>query len=136
MKIMIRHKGVRSTDALDRTVESHLFGLQAVREIDEANVEIACRWDAAPQFVVRIHLVKPGPDVRVEGFDHTANAAALKALRALDANLRRRVAGRLSRAKTELQAPRGLLNTRPRSRTKASHFSAQAGSKTRKRGLS
>lgn len=86
-------------------VESHLFGLQAVRQIDAANVEIACRWDAAPPFVVRIHLVTPGPDVRVEGTDQTANAAVRKALRALDVDLRRRTMRRSNRMKSNLQAP-------------------------------
>jgi ribosome-associated translation inhibitor RaiA len=105
MKIMIQHMGVRSTDALDGQLESHLIGLQAMRQIDAAHVEIARRWEDSPPFVVRIHLVTPGPDVRVEGADQTASAAVRKALNALDADLRRRAVRRSSRVKTNLQAP-------------------------------
>ncbi len=104
-QIVIQHFGVRSTHALDQAVESHLFGLQKVRQIDAAHVSIARRWDAAPPYLVRIHLTTPGPDVRVEGADQTARAAVLKALRALDADLRQRTVRTVRRQQSNLQSP-------------------------------
>lgn len=105
MQIVISHKHVKSVDEQDSLVEQRLFALADRLQIDEARVEFERRWDATPPYRVGIHIVTPGPDVVAEGEDQTLSAAVLKSLRQLDAKVRQRETRRMSRVKTNLQAP-------------------------------
>lgn len=96
MKIVIQHAGVASSQALDGSIERHLFALSEQLRIDEARVLVERRWSGGAAYRVIAHLVTPGPDVKAEGADQTVNAAVLKFARNLAAKVRQR----LSRTRT------------------------------------
>jgi ribosome-associated translation inhibitor RaiA len=105
MRLNLQHFSVRSTDALDSWIEQQLFALGRLRQIDEANVRLAHRREASPAYHVHVHLVTPGPDIYVEGFDHTVRAAFTKVMQELSNNI-------LGRGKKRLQKVKSNLSTR------------------------
>lgn len=70
--------------SLIEMLEKELHSLQPDLQIDEARVRIEHRADESPSFHLAIHLVTPGPDIRVETTDHTLRAAMLKSFEAID----------------------------------------------------
>lgn len=110
MRLNLQHFSVRSTDALDSWVEQQILALGRLRQIDEANIRLACHRDVSPAYHVRVHLVTPGPDVVAESNDHTLRAAVDKAVKELQNKIVGRVTQRLRTAKSKLGAPRA--NTR------------------------
>lgn len=90
MKLIVQHETVRSTDALDSTVENRLLRLGNRLRIDEARVRLIRRPEESPAFRVQVHLVTPGPDLVAEGRDHTLMAALRKVMSELEAKAARR----------------------------------------------
>lgn len=90
MKLTIRHHQIRSTDPLDQWVEELLLPLESRLLIEEAVVILSRNHTTSPAFRARIKVVTPGPDLEVEGKDHTIQAALSKAVSTLDAKLDRR----------------------------------------------
>ena len=105
MKLTLQHFSVRSTDPLDRWVERRILSLQQRLQIDEANVRLECRFENSPPFIVQVHLVTPGPDVFVEGRDHTLRAAFAKVMRQLQEKTTHRLHKRMQRLKRKVSAP-------------------------------
>lgn len=105
MKLNVQHFNVRSTHELDSLIENRIFALRPRVHIDEALVRLECRFERSPAFGVRIHLVTPGPDIVVEGYDHTLLAAIRKAVAEIDTRLAHRDAKRLQRARSNLNSP-------------------------------
>lgn len=105
MKLTLQHVHVPSTDGLDRFLEERIISLEESLQIDEAKVRLECLWQASPPFLVRIHLITPGPDVMAENRDHTLRAAAEKALEELEHKIRNRQTRRMSRARSQAQHP-------------------------------
>lgn len=97
MKIVIQHAGVPSTQALDGTIERHLFALAGRMRVDEANVLVERRWSGGAVYRVAAHIATPGPDVKAEGSDQTLNAAILKFVRHLNEQVHRRILRRIRR---------------------------------------
>lgn len=98
MKIVIQHAGVPSSDALDGTIERHLFSLMGPLRIDVANVLVERRWTGGAAYRVAAHIATPGPDVKAEGVDQTLNAAVLKFVRHLNEQVHRRISRKIKRA--------------------------------------
>lgn len=105
MKLITEHHNLRSTDELDSLVEERILAFEPRLQIDEARVRLECRWERSPAYRVAIHIVTPGPDLRVEGHDHTIRAAIGKALTNLDARLRHRERKPVRRVTSNLQTP-------------------------------
>lgn len=105
MKLNVQHFNVRSTDKLDSLIENRILALQPRLQIDQALVRLECRFERSPAFGVHIHLVTPGPDIVVEGQDHTLLAAIHKAVAKIDTRLAHRDAKRLQRARSNLNSP-------------------------------
>ena len=106
MRLNLQHFNIRSTDALDSWIEQQILALGRLRQIDEANIRLACRRDVSPAYQVRVHLVTPGPDVIAETSDHTLKAAVDKAIKQLQNTIVGRVTQRLRAAKNNLPGPR------------------------------
>ena len=106
MRLNLQHFSIRSTNALDSWIEQQILPLGRLRQIDEANIRLACHRDASPAYHVRVHLVTPGPDVIAESNDHTLRAAVDKAIKQLQNTIVGRVAQRLRTAKNKLTVPR------------------------------
>jgi ribosome-associated translation inhibitor RaiA len=105
MRLTIQHWHVRSTDDLDSRVEERLLALAPRLRIEEAIVAFDYRYEESPAFNVRIHLVTPGPDLRVEAADHTIFAAFDRALTDLNRKLDRRDRNRAGRTRSNQQKP-------------------------------
>jgi len=105
MKLTLKHIHVRSTDALDSWVEEQILSLQPVLQIDEANVTLAHDLEASPAFVVKVHLVTPGPDVTAEACDHTFQAAFQKVM----VGLRGKISSRATRKQKRQRNPEPLM---------------------------
>lgn len=105
MKIVIQHAGVPSSDALDGTIERHLFALAGRMRIDEATVRVERRWSGGAAYRVAAHIATPGPDVKAEGADQTLNAAILKFVRHLNRQVHQRIERRIRRAKSLQRIP-------------------------------
>ena len=103
MTIIVRHSGLRSTHQCDSRIENEILGIRELITIDEAHVRLEKRRDQAPPFRVSVHLVTPGPDIRVESHDHTLAAAILKVSRELRRRITLKAARRVSRSKSNLQ---------------------------------
>ena len=103
MKLNLKHLNLRSTHALDSWVERQILALDSARQIDEAHVELGRHPAHSPAYEVRVHLVTPGPDLRVEARDHTIRAAFTKGM----AQLLRGLATRAARPTKNLRARRG-----------------------------
>ena len=84
MKLTMQHLHVRSRDELDSLIENRILALQPRLQIEEANIRLECRYEESPAYTVRVHLVIPGPDLFVEGTDHTLRAAFGKVNYVLD----------------------------------------------------
>jgi ribosome-associated translation inhibitor RaiA len=105
MKLTVQHHHLRSTDDLDSLIEDRIIALQPRLQIDEANVRLECRFEESPAFVVRVHLVTPGPDVVAERRDHTIRAAVNKVMGALEEQINQRARKRVRRTRSNLQEP-------------------------------
>ena len=103
MRLITQHENLRSTDELDSLVEERILAFEPRLQIDEARVRLECRWERSPAYRVAIHIVTPGPDLRVEGHDHTARAAIAKALTNLEARLRYREGKPIRRVRSNLK---------------------------------
>lgn len=106
MRLNLQHFSIRSTDALDSWIEQQFLALGRLRQIDEANIRLACHRDVSPAYHVRVHLVTPGPDVIAESNDHTLKAAVDKAIKQLQNTIVGRVTRRLRSAKNDLPGSR------------------------------
>ena len=84
MKLNVQHIHIRSTDAVDTLIENRIIALQPRLQIDEVNVRLEHRRGISPAFHVHVHLVTPGPEVLVEGRDHTIRAAIEKVMADLE----------------------------------------------------
>ena len=107
MRLNLQHFSVRSTNALDSWVEQQIMALGRLRQIDEANIRLACHRDVSPAYHVRVHLVTPGPDVTAESNDHTIRAAVDKVVKELQNKILGRVTQRLRTAKSKLAGSAG-----------------------------
>lgn len=103
MRLMTEHQNLRSTDELDSLVEERILAFEPRLQIDEARVRLECRWEKSPAYRVAIHIVTPGPDLQVEGHDHTIRAAIGKALESLEDRLRYREVKPIRRVRSNLQ---------------------------------
>jgi ribosome-associated translation inhibitor RaiA len=105
LKLTLRHFHVRSTHELDSWVEARMFSLLPRLKIEEAIVCLEHRHELSPAFLVRVHLVTPGPDLQAEGRDHTLRAAFEKVMLALDQKIDDRDLKRTRRIKSNLEEP-------------------------------
>jgi hypothetical protein len=103
MKIVIKHRGVPVSDALDRRIEKYLFNHADDLRIDEADVVVERNWNGGPPFRVAVHIATPGLDVTAGGADQTLNAALLKFAHHLNDQVRGRAARQLGRGRTKRQ---------------------------------
>ena len=99
MKLTLKHFNLRSLDTVDSWVEQQILALGQFRLIDEANVRLAHMQESSPPYRVHVHLVTPGPDVFVEGRDHTLRAAFGKVMTQLRDKLTGRATKRARRLK-------------------------------------
>ena len=106
MKLTLQHLSIRSTDTLDSWVEEQIFALREWLHIDEANVRLVRRPGASPAYQVKVHLVRPGPDLVAEGCDHTLQAAFAKMLAQIHTQITTRATRRVRRIKSNLQTRR------------------------------
>jgi len=111
MRLNLQHFSIRSTNSLDSWVERQILALGRLRQIDEANVRLACHRDVSPAYHVRVHLVTPGPDVIAESNDHTLKAAVDKVIKQLQSTIAGRVAQRLRRGKDKLSPSAMIART-------------------------
>lgn len=95
MKLVLQHIHLRPADRLDRWIAPHLARLQPLLAIEAAYLRIEHRADSSPPFLASIHLVIPGPDIRLEAVDHTARTAVAKLLAELSLRARQRAARRV-----------------------------------------
>jgi ribosome-associated translation inhibitor RaiA len=102
MKLMIKHRRVRSTHELDAVIEEQLIGLGTRLQVEQAVVALAHHPDKSPPFAADIHIATPGPDLRVEAVDHTLPAAFDKAI----GQIRRRLDARDQRRTSRLRSRR------------------------------
>jgi ribosome-associated translation inhibitor RaiA len=108
MKLTITHHDVRSTHELDTLVEEELLRLVPRICVEEAVVALGCSRDRSPAYRAVIRIVTPGPDLEVEGHDHTAPAAFRQALSDLDRQLARRSRNRVWQRRSQRQQSRRL----------------------------
>jgi ribosomal subunit interface protein len=104
MKLTLRHHQVRCTDALDSLIEERILSLQPRLALDEAVVLLEYCRGKSPAFRVQVHLATPGPDLAVEGCDHTLRAALDKVM----AELERRIDGRARQRAWRIRGHRQL----------------------------
>lgn len=97
MKVIVRHSGIAARKWMDATVRKQMLALGPLRQIDEANVQIAREPHASPPFRVHVHLVTPGPDISAEARDHTFAAALGKVIKRVTEEIRNRTAKRRAR---------------------------------------
>jgi ribosome-associated translation inhibitor RaiA len=105
MKLITQHYNLRSTDEMDSLLEERILAFEPRLQIDEARVRLECRREESPGYFVAIHIVTPGPDLRVEGRDHTIRAAISKAVASLEDMLKHRASKPLRRHQSNLQVP-------------------------------
>lgn len=105
MKLTVQHHHVRSSDELDSLIENRILALQPRLHIEEALVRLECRFQESPAFAVRVQLVVPGPDLLVEGRDHTLKAAFAKVMQQLDEQIALRSRRRGRKVRSNLSAP-------------------------------
>jgi hypothetical protein len=84
---------------MDLWIREQLFSLGILRRIDEARVRFERLEDASPAYLVRIHLVTPGPDLFVESRDHTLRAAFEKGITQIRSKMAGRIQKRMDRLK-------------------------------------
>ncbi|RFC42410.1 MAG: Sigma 54 modulation protein / S30EA ribosomal protein [Verrucomicrobia bacterium] len=106
MRLNLHHLNLHSLETIDAWVKKQLFALGQARRIDEANVSLVRHKNASPPYQVNVHLVTPGPDVFAESRDHTLQAALVKAIAQLRAQITSRTAKRLQRFKSNLKGRR------------------------------
>lgn len=100
---------LRAARGLEAWIERQVQTLGAARRIDEARIHIARLENASPAYEVRAHLVTPGPDLIVNGRDHTLRAAFSKVIGMLRGQIAQR-AGKIrhrSRTHQHVTTPRG-----------------------------
>jgi ribosome-associated translation inhibitor RaiA len=107
MKLTVQHLDMRSTNVVDTLVEERILALQPRLQIDEANIRLEHHRDLSPPFRVHLHLVTPGPDVIVEGSEHTIRAAIEKAMLQVERRLRYRSDRRKQRIKSNVMTRNG-----------------------------
>jgi ribosome-associated translation inhibitor RaiA len=97
MKVIVRQSGIAARKWMDSTVKEQMLALSPLRQIDEANVQIARESHTSPPFRVHVHLVTPGPDIFAEARDHTFAAALGKVIKRVTEEIRNRAAKRQAR---------------------------------------
>lgn len=105
MKMTVQHYNVRSSNEVDSLIEDRILYFEPKLRIEEANIRLECRFQESPAFLVRIHLVTPGPDIVAEGRDHTIRAAILKVIDSIEATIANRFGKRRRRLRSNLQEP-------------------------------
>jgi ribosome-associated translation inhibitor RaiA len=101
MKVVVKHSGITLRKWMNSSVRKQILALSPLRQIDEAQVQIARDHEASPPFRVHLHLVTPGPDIAAEARDHTLAAALGKVLRRVTEEIKRRSTQQLARRRTE-----------------------------------
>jgi ribosome-associated translation inhibitor RaiA len=96
---------MRSRHEIDSRMEEEIFKLQDLVRIDEARVRLERRRGQMPPYRVSVHLVTPGPDIRVETSEHTIAAAMIKAGKELRRCVAEKAVRRASRQRSKLQNP-------------------------------
>ena len=104
MILTIQHVNVKSTDAIDRLIEDQILELQPRLVIEEARVRLEKRREESPAYRVAIKIVTPGPDLMLEGADHTLRAAIAKVMNEFDQKLNERSNKRHRTVRGNLQA--------------------------------
>lgn len=94
MRLFLHHIHLRSTDHLDRRIEEDLFALLPLLRIEEAHVRLEYRSEASLAYRASVHLVVPGPDVRVKAVGQTVRTAFARVLARLKARAAERAAHR------------------------------------------
>jgi len=108
MRIHVRHLHHQPSASFTAFLEKQLQALGALRQINEARVQLEHSAEASPPFRVALHLVTPGPDFAAEAVDHTLRAALTKVVGQLEARIKDRGENRTPRARGNLQAPVAL----------------------------
>lgn len=103
MKIDFRLRGWKSSAALQQLVEGQLERLRTFVRVSDAAVVLERSRAATPPWIARVHLQVPGPDLRAEARDHTAEAAWRKVMQALYGEVGRRLDRRRQRAGERLR---------------------------------
>src|SRR5690349_21646190 len=103
MKLILHHYNLRSTHEVDSILEQRIRQLEDRLQIDEVRARLECHGELSPAYRVAIHIVTPGPDLLVEGCDHTIRAAIGKALADLDNRLQHRQRKPLHRLQSKRQ---------------------------------
>lgn len=90
MKFKLHHRFLRPDASLEEKARQKLSKLEAIADIEAAEVTLERHPGASPPFSARVHLVIPGPDLHAEGKDHTPAATLNKALEGVTRQLRQR----------------------------------------------
>lgn len=103
MKVSVRQTGIAVRKWIDSAVKKQILALAPLRQIDEAQVQIARDREVSPPYRVNVYLVTPGPDIAAEARDHTFAAALKKVLRIVTDEIQKRAAKQISRRRTDTQ---------------------------------
>jgi ribosome-associated translation inhibitor RaiA len=109
IRLNVQPLNLRAARGLEAWIERQVQALGAARRIDEARIHIARLENASPAYEVRAHLVTPGPDLIVNGRDHTLRAAFSKVIDLLRGQIAWRAEKSRHRTRTNqhVTTPRG-----------------------------
>jgi len=103
MTTTLRYLGLNGQTLWADLVNGHLQHLRGLTTMTAAAVELERRRETKPSYRARLQLEVPGPDLRAEATDDTLRAALLKAVRAVERQIRARRQTREERRKRRLQ---------------------------------
>ena len=103
MKTTLRYIGFLGRATWNDLLQDHINRLQALTNIESAQVVLERQRDGAPAFRAQVVLVVPGPDYHAAAVDHTLMAAFRKAVENLERQIRARQTQRRIKGKSNLQ---------------------------------
>lgn len=112
MKLFLTHSHLDNAGKHERWIEHSISSLLPLLRIEEAHVIIEYHKESSPPYRASAHLKVPGPDLRVQGIDHTVRTAFDRVME----QLRTRAVERASRR----------LRRRGEQRLRRTHLLAQA----------
>lgn len=103
MNMQFKLRGIARISGLRSFVEEQLEEIQEDLPITSAEVTLENQTGTTPACWVRVHLMVPGPDIRLAARDHTLLAAWLKVSNELRREIKRRKARTIARLKSNLR---------------------------------
>jgi ribosome-associated translation inhibitor RaiA len=103
MKTTLRYIGLKAQTTWNLLLQGHLKQLQALTNIESAQIVLERQREDTPAFRARVVLVVPGPDFHAEAADFTLIAALRKTVENLKRQIRARQTRRQVRTKSNLQ---------------------------------